>query len=214
MRFSQLFVRAFMTAALVGTVIAPVPRAIAAVVPPHEALTADAIKQFLANPSALLDAHPNGGPEMVKRVHDLAASDPATLNALIGLLANANADQASAIGKALGEVAKLAAGNDPGYASQIQVSIILANNDSALVAYKAEVGGDIQLSAATGGLGGGGGGGGPTSQSGGFGGFFAGNQLPFTTSAVNTPDSFLTTSLGASATSVNTTTSLVTSVSP
>ena len=45
---------------------------------------------------------------MVKAVQDLASSNPATLNVLVGLLGKANQAQATAIGTALGDVAKAA----------------------------------------------------------------------------------------------------------
>ena len=132
-----------------------------------------AVQQFLANPAALLAQFPNGGPALSTQIRDLAASDPAALNAIVGLLANATPDQASAIGVGLGQAAELAVNSDPAFATQIQTAIVNSNNNSALVAFSAVVGGDIKLAAA--GPGGGGGGGGelPTgsnSPTGGIGG--------------------------------------------
>lgn len=182
--------RTIIRAAIAVSVLAFLPPAMAAVYPPQQVLPAQAIQQFLADPGALLTQYPNGGPDMIKAVQDLAASDPSTLNALLGLLAKANSDQAKAIGTALGKVAKAAAGGDPGYATQIQVGVALANNDSALGAFNVEVGGDIQLTAVTGGAGGGGGGGqvNPLGNSGGTGG--GGNSFNLTTGIITIPDAF------------------------
>ena len=106
--------------AIFALVIGFAPLASAAVYSPRQALPATTIQQFLANPSSLLSQFPNGGPLMITKVRDLAASDPATLSALIGLLKSANPDQASAIGTALGQVALMAVNSDPAFATQIQ----------------------------------------------------------------------------------------------
>jgi hypothetical protein len=175
-------------AALLGLAImalgSPVP-AMAQQVPP--ALT---VQQFLAKPDELLRRY-DGGQPMIDEVQALA-SDPATLNDLIALLSKATEAQAKAIGTALGDVAKGDAGSNPDYAAQIQVAVVVANNNPALASFSAVVGGDIQLSAVTGGVGGGGGGGGgQTSQTGGGGGttFFT-TPFNLTTSTNNTPDNF------------------------
>jgi hypothetical protein len=194
MRCYPAFIRIILRAAIAGSVFAFLPPAMAAVYPSQQVLPSQTIQQFLANPAALLTQYPNGGPQMVKAVQDLAASDPATLNALIGLLAKANADQATAIGTALGNVAKLAVSTDQAYAAQIQVAVVVANNDSALVAFNAVIGGDVQLTAVTGGVGGGGGGG-PTTPFGGTGGTGGSNPLNLITAVPTTPDSFSQVSL-------------------
>lgn len=192
MRGHPGFVRITLRAATVGCALFLLPPAMAAVYPPGQVLPAQTIQQFLSDPSALLTKYPNGGPDMVKAVQDLAASDPSTLNALLGLLAKSNADQAKAIGTALGDVAKSAAGNDPAYATQIQVGVVVANNDSALGAFNSVIGGDIQLTSVTGGVGGGGGGGGgpTTTIGGGNGGSSGSSNFNLTTAVTNIPDSF------------------------
>lgn len=165
--------------------------AVAAVYSPRRALPPQVIQQFLANPAALLTRYPIGGAQMIAQVRDLAASDPATLKPLLELLKTANADQASAIGTGLGQVAMMAVKTDQAYATRIQEGVVAAQNNSTLVAFSAAIGGSIQLTAATGGGGGGGGGGEEqTNSSGTFGGFFAGNPEHFTTSVTNTPDTF------------------------
>jgi hypothetical protein len=100
--------------------------AAAAVYSPQRALPAQAIQQFLTDPTALLAQFPDGGAELIARVRDLAASDPATLSALIGLLTSANPGQATAIGTALGQVAVMAVKTDQAYAVQIQEAIVSA----------------------------------------------------------------------------------------
>lgn len=176
---------------MAGFVVATVPAATAQVYSPQQALPANTIQQFLANPSTLLTQFPNGGPDLIKEVRDLAASDPKTLNALIGLLASANPDQAGAIGTGLGQAAELAVPVDPTYADQIQTAVVAANSNFALVAFSAVVGGDIKLAAATGGGGGGGGEEGTGPGIPGFG--VGGSTFPnLHTFANNTPDSFTT----------------------
>ena len=189
MDYSRVLRRAALGAVMAGFVVT-VPPAAAQVYSPQQALPANTIQQFLANPGSLLTQFPDGGPDMIKEVRDLAASDPKTLDALIKLLANANPTQAGAIGTGLGQAAELAVPVDPAYADQIQTAVIQANSNFAVVAFSAVVGGDIKLAAAGGGGGGGGGGEEGTGSNGpsfGFGGSTSPNLHPF---ATNTPDSF------------------------
>ena len=151
--------RAVFGATIFGLVLAVAPSASAAVYSTRQALPADTIQKFLADPAALLSQFPNGGPLMITRVRDLAASDPAAADALIGLLKTANSDQSSAIGTALGQVALMAVTTDQVFAVDLQTKIAQSGNTSALVAFGEVVGGDIKLTAATGTTGGAGGGG-------------------------------------------------------
>jgi hypothetical protein len=192
MHRSRAIFRAALAAALATFITASVPPAMAAVLPPQQALPADTIQQFLANPSALLSQYPDGGAQMITQVRNLAASDPQTLNALIALLASANPDQAAAIGTALGQVALMAVNTDTAYATDIQTGVTGAQNSPALVAYSAVVGGDIKLAAATGGAGGGGGAEQGTGQNTTGGVSFGGGTLNLHPFATNTADSFTT----------------------
>jgi hypothetical protein len=191
MRRTHVFFRAALAGLVAGSLAVFSP-AIAAVYSPEHALPPQVIQQFLANPDVLLAQYPDGGAQLIAQVRDLAASDPATLKPLLALLKEANPDQASAIGTGLGQVAIMAVKIDQAYATQIQESVVAAQNDSALVAFSAAIGGSIQLTAATGGAGGGGGGGGEegTGQNQAFGGFFAGSPENFTTFVTNKADSF------------------------
>jgi len=196
MRCRQSVLRAVAVAALAaplvaGSIAGSVSPAAAAVYTPQQALPAPTIQQFLANPSGLLTQFPNGGPDLAKMVRDLAASNPQTLSALIGLLRGATPEQASAIGAGLGQAAELAVNTDPDYATEIQTAVVTASNDSAMVAFSAVVGGDVKLAAA--GVGGGGGGGGEeqTSQNGVGGGISGSTNLNFPSFVDNTPDNFL-----------------------
>jgi hypothetical protein len=193
MRYSRALLRIILGAAIAGCSFASVLPATAAVYSPKQALPPEVIRQFLADPAALLDKYPDGGAQLIAQVRELAASDPAALKALLSLLAIANPGQASAIGTGLGQVAMMALKTDQAYATQIQEEIVAANNNSALVAFSAAIGGSIQLSAVSGGGGGGGGGGGesPTGPVGGLiGGSSGGTPEQFTTAVANTPDSF------------------------
>jgi hypothetical protein len=188
-------IRVILSAAIVGSAMAAVP-SMAAVNPPGQVLSAQAIQQFMANPSALLSQYPNGGPNMIKAVRDLAGSDPQTLGPLIQLLSQANPDQSTAIGNALGQIALAAVDTDPNYADQIQTAVVRSGNISAEVAFSAVVGGNIKLTAATGGVGGGA----ETSTTGGTTGFSVGTPA-FGPLAIfpNVPDTFSTTSFSGTA---------------
>jgi hypothetical protein len=191
MRYFKVTLRALFGAAIFGFVLALISPATAAIYSPRQALPADTIQQFLANPAALLTQYLNGGPLMITKVRDLAASDPATVDALIGLLKSANTDQASAIGTALGQVALMAVSTDQAFATELQTKIAQAGNVSALGAFSSVVGGDIKLAAATGpGVGIGGGGESQTTSTSGLGGFFAGTAFNLGPGVPNIPDSF------------------------
>jgi hypothetical protein len=196
MRCRQSVLRAIAAAAIAGPVLAsaalaPISSATAAVYSPQQALPATTIQQFLANPAAWLAQYPSsGGADLTKAVRDLAASDPQTLNALIGLLASATPDQASAIGTGLGQAAEMAINSDPAYATQIQTAVVGARSNPALVAFSAVVGGDIKLAAASPGVGAGGAGEAPTGANTPTGGIGNSTPLNFPSSASNTADSF------------------------
>ncbi len=70
------------------------------------AATPQQVAAFLANPGAVLQQNPSGGNQLVSLIRDLIMTDPATLNAIIGLLSGANTAQQSAIGTALGQAAQ------------------------------------------------------------------------------------------------------------
>lgn len=181
--FGVLFAAATAAAAFTGP-------AVAAVNPPGQVLSAQDIQQFMANPSTLLAQYPNGGPQMIKAVRDLAGSDPQTLGPLIQLLSQANADQSTSIGTALGQIALAAVNTDPNYADQIQTAVVKSGNISAETAFSAVVGGNIKLTAATTGVGGGA----ETSTAPSGGSFGIGGGIGVNLPTVtNTPDVFSTT---------------------
>ena len=68
MRCFQALFRALIAPAIFGFVVASVLPASAAVYSSRQALPADTIQQFLANPAALLSQYPNGGPQMIARI--------------------------------------------------------------------------------------------------------------------------------------------------
>ena len=129
-------------------------------------LPAATVAAFLAGPAKLLADHPNGGAAMISLVRDLVASDPATLQPILALLVNANADQAAAVGTALGQAAQLCAKTDQPFAVQVQQALAATGNQPAILAFAA-VAGDRPIGAVGGGAPGGaggagaGGGGGP-----------------------------------------------------
>jgi hypothetical protein len=123
-------------------------------------LSSQEISQFLANPTATLTANPNGGGRLVVTVRDLMLSDPATLDAIIKLLASANPAQQTAIGSGLGQAAQALVTTNPTLANQIQAALAASGVPLAIASYSA-VTGNVEIGSTGGGGGGGGGSGGP-----------------------------------------------------
>ena len=130
-------------------------------------LTSQQVNQFVADPSAMLKANPEGGGRLVARIRDLMLSDsclpaPAAprlpecqqaLSAITTLLANANDAQKAAIGTGLGEAAQSLVATNPTLANDIQTALAQVGDKLALEAYQTTVGN--QAIAAAGGGGGG-----------------------------------------------------------
>ena len=55
-------------AVILGSLLVSAPFATSAVYTSQQALPAETIQQFLADPAGLLSQYPNGGPQMVTRV--------------------------------------------------------------------------------------------------------------------------------------------------
>src|SRR5262245_3724351 len=53
---------------------------------PGQQLSAQTISEFTANPSQILNQFSSGGGQMISRLRDLLASDPATLAPILSLL--------------------------------------------------------------------------------------------------------------------------------
>jgi hypothetical protein len=118
------------------------------------------VSVFLANPSALLTANPNGGGQLVSTIRALMFSNPATLPAILALLANANAAQKTAIGTGLGQAAMALVNSNPDLANQIQTALTASGVPLAIASYSVTTG-NVQIGS-TGGGGGSGGGSGLT----------------------------------------------------
>jgi hypothetical protein len=110
-------------------------------------------------PGQVLSQFPGGGPPMESQVQSLLNADKANLAAIITFAKTATEDQRKAIARALAQIAKSYAANDPAFATQIQQQVAASGLPEFAKAY-AEAAGDTGT-ASTGG-GGGGGGGGPT----------------------------------------------------
>ena len=131
-------------------------------------LSTTQVSQFVADPSALLKANPNGGGRLVSQIRDLMLSDaclpaPAAprlpacqqaLSAITTLLASANDAQKAAIGVGLGEAAQAVITTNPTLANDIQTALAQVGDKVALESYQTTVGN--QAIAAAGGGGGGG----------------------------------------------------------
>src|SRR3954451_19815059 len=105
---------------------------------------------------------------MISQLRDLLASDSSTLQAILGLLPNANAEQKSALGAALAQAARLYARNDQTFAQQIQQAVADTKDADLILAYAA-ASGDAPIGAGAG-AGSSGASGGPTGALGGPGG--------------------------------------------
>lgn len=130
------------------------------------AVTQQQASQFKANPQSALPQLANGArptaaqlAALTALVRDLMATDPSTLNSIIGLLTGADEAEQRAIGRGLAQAALAVVGTNRDLADQIQQAIAASNVLAAINAY-AEATGNV-LTASSGG---GGGGGGPTGQ--------------------------------------------------
>jgi hypothetical protein len=184
---------------------------------PRTQLPAQTVSTFLASPAQLLSQFPDGGPRMISQIRDLAASDPATLAAIIALLPNATKAQQEAIGTGLAQAARMCVRTDQAYAIQIQNALQASDNRNAIIAYTAAAG-DVQIGGiAAGGGGGGTGGVGSTGATGSTGSTGGSTLLSDTlTGTTNSAQNFFT---GATVNSGNllsgtTTTTVSGSVSP
>jgi hypothetical protein len=135
---------------------------------PGQQLSAQTVADFTANPSQLLSQFSSGGGQMISRLRDLLASDPATLAPILSLLANANAEQKAAMGAAIAQAAKLYQRADQTFAAQIQQAVANTQDQELIVAYAAAMG-DQPIGAGGGfGVSGGGPGGGSNPLGAGF----------------------------------------------
>jgi hypothetical protein len=133
-------------------------------------LTSQQVSQFLADPSVILKANPNGGGKLVSAIRDLMMSDAClpspvapqlasceqVLKAIIALLANANEAQQMAIGSGLGQAAQSMVTTNPTLANDIQTALAASGVKVAVAAYQTTVG-NLPIASAGGGAGGGGG---------------------------------------------------------
>jgi hypothetical protein len=144
MRYS--LIRGLLLATIAGSALA---------MPAMAAVPPQTLQQFLSKPSDILAQYPNGGPEMVQAIQDMLTSDPRALTAVLSLLPQANPNQSTAIGTALGKYALSVLTTDQPRAVQIQDAVVASQNVVAMGAFDAVVGGNIKLTAATTGIGGG-----------------------------------------------------------
>jgi hypothetical protein len=133
-------IRSFaVVAASVGFIALSGP-ALSAAYAPGQQLSQQSIAEFTANPSQLLNQFPNGGGQMISRLRDLLASDPATLAPILSLLPNASSEQKAALGAALAQAARLYQRADQAFAAQIQQAVANTQDQELIVAYAAAAG--------------------------------------------------------------------------
>jgi hypothetical protein len=133
----------------------------AACYPSGQEMPADQVNAFLKDPAVLLANSPTAGEGLIAKVRDLIASNPDTLEPVLSLLKDANAEQKTGIGNGLNQAAAVCLLTDQAFATEIQRQLATTGDQEALLAYTMASGGTV--TAATGGAGAGGGGvGGPT----------------------------------------------------
>lgn len=131
---------------------------------------AQSVANFKANPEQLLSQYPNGGPELVSRIREIAVNDPTALDTIIALLAKATKDQKISIASGLAQAARIVVrGNQP-YATRIQQAIADTKDLDVVAAYAAGAGDSAIAATGTGGAGSAGASGGQTNGLGGTGG--------------------------------------------
>lgn len=108
------------------------------------------VSLFLNSPSELLTKHPTGGIEMIVSVRDLVTADSATLQPILNQIANATKDQKTAIGAALAQAAKIVVRTNPGFAVEIQQTILDTKDRDVMLAFAAGSG-DRPIGAGAGG---------------------------------------------------------------
>ncbi|GLH76765.1 hypothetical protein SSBR45G_16730 [Bradyrhizobium sp. SSBR45G] len=200
-----------------GTLVLAAPGAVA-MAQPSVPSAADQAANFKANPEQILTQNPTGGAELIAKARDLAVNDPATLDALIALLAKANKDQKAAIASGLGQAARIVVRSNRDYSERIAKAIAETKDLDAIVAYAAATGDTGTAATGAGGAGSAGASGGQTTGLGtGTGG--GGSLEAINGSSVNTGQFSFTasTSGGGSSTgstTSTTTTSIITTVSP
>jgi hypothetical protein len=104
------------------------------------------VAAFLNNPKQLLSDNQVGGGRLIARVRDLLLSDSATLPTLLGLLADANNDQKSALAAGLAQAARLWVRVNPTFAQQIQQSVANSKDSPFIVAFSTALG-DVPIGA-------------------------------------------------------------------
>jgi hypothetical protein len=125
------------------------------------AVTPQQVTEFVSNPASILQANPEGGGRLVALVRDLVLANPATLPAIIALLARANPAQQAAIGSGLGQAAQSSVRANPTLANQIQEALAASGVQVAIASFAATTGNVPVAGTAAGG----GGVGGPTNSS-------------------------------------------------
>jgi hypothetical protein len=168
---------------------------------------------FLANPMQILTQNQDGGPQLVSLIRTLAAGDPSTLPAILGLLATATKDQKAAIGAGLAQAARIVLRTNAVYANDIQQAIAKTKDQDVVLAFTAASG--DQPTGATGG--------GAAGSSGGSGGQTSPLNGPATSTGpaqsigsagINTGPFSITSSVSGASSTTSGTTGISNSVSP
>ncbi len=164
------------------------------------------LSQFLANPNQLLQQFPEGGSQMALLVQQFVIDDASTTPLIARLVAAANPRQKGAIGEGLAQAAKIIVLTDQARAEDVQKLVASLNDPVVNVAFANGLG-DVKLGAVGGGpLGGVGAGVGGQTNPLNFTPQSSGGPAPIGGPGVNTPQFFITSSVGGTGGSSITTT--------
>ena len=184
-----------------ATLLAVAVPAQAACYGPRQALPAQAISDFTANPGQLFQQFPGGNGGMSARVRDLLGSDPSALPAVMSLMARATPEQKASLAAGMAQAARICVGRDQAFANEIAKAVADSGDQALILAYQA-AGGDTQTAAGPGAAGSPGGVGGPTGNTGNPGGG-GGPVEAITGGGVNTGNYSYSSSVGSAGSSAN-----------
>ncbi len=104
------------------------------------------VTAFLANPGDILQQNLGGGSKLASQIQDLVVADATTLPVIMGLFANANPEQKSALAKGLAQAAKIIVLTNQALATDIQQRIASINDPVVTLAFTQSLG-DVELGA-------------------------------------------------------------------
>lgn len=188
---NRFFLQSVCAAAFAASVFAT-GAAQASCYPSDQEMSADQVSAFLTNPASLLSDNPSGGAALISKVRDLVASNPSTLQPILDLLKNSNAEQKAGVGNGLSQAYSACLAKDQALATDIQKKLAATGDKEALLAYTMATGGQVDTASVGGGAGSAGGVGGPTTGTASTSGGGGAAAAPQSTATDNVPTNYFT----------------------